>query len=81
MSAQKKLISERGSQTIYHKIPPPLETRALGTMHGLYSSASRKLQNSLSQVPETGFEFYSDALLATAFLGTAIVAARRCVVV
>lgn len=45
-------------------------------MHGLYS-ASRKLQNSLSQVPETGFEFYSDALLATAFLGTAIVAARR----
>jgi len=50
-------------------------------MHGLYSSASRKLQNSLSQVPETGFEFYSDALLATAFLGTAIVAARRCVVV
>ncbi|KAL9180924.1 hypothetical protein ACHAXT_009729 [Thalassiosira profunda] len=29
------------------------------------------------QVPETAFEFYSDAVLAVAFLGTAIVAAKR----
>ena len=29
------------------------------------------------QVPETGFEFYSDGLLATAFLVTAIIAAKR----
>eukprot|EP00571_Detonula_confervacea_P001112 CAMPEP_0172312896 /NCGR_PEP_ID=MMETSP1058-20130122/18751_1 /TAXON_ID=83371 /ORGANISM="Detonula confervacea, Strain CCMP 353" /LENGTH=342 /DNA_ID=CAMNT_0013026453 /DNA_START=14 /DNA_END=1042 /DNA_ORIENTATION=+ len=38
---------------------------------------SRKLQNIVSPVPETTFEFYSDAVLATAFLLTAIVAAKR----
>jgi hypothetical protein len=44
------------------------------------SSAPRKLENIISeQVPETGFEFYSDGVLATAFLATAIVAAKRCV--
>jgi len=31
----------------------------------------------ISQVPETEFEFYSDAVLAAAFLTTAIVAAKR----
>lgn len=46
----------------------------------LFKSDSRKLQNSVpSQIPETGFEFYGDALLAAAFFGTAIVAAKRCV--
>lgn len=44
----------------------------------LFKSDSRKLQNSVpSQIPETGFEFYGDALLAAAFFGTAIVAAKR----
>lgn len=30
-----------------------------------------------SQVPETTFEFYSDAALGVAFLATAIIAAKR----
>jgi transcription initiation factor TFIID subunit TAF12 len=34
-------------------------------------------QQQQQQVPETGFEFYSDGLLATAFLVTAIIAAKR----
>jgi transcription initiation factor TFIID subunit TAF12 len=34
-------------------------------------------QKQQQQVPETGFEFYSDGLLATAFLVTAIIAAKR----
>lgn len=37
----------------------------------------RNLQHADPQVPETGFEFYSDALLAAAFLTTAIMAAKR----
>lgn len=40
-------------------------------------ASSRKLQDMVSQIPETRFEFYSDAVLATAFLATAIVAAKR----
>lgn len=44
-----------------------------------HSSAStlRKLEGITSQVSETRFEFYSDAVLAIAFLVTAIVAAKR----
>ena len=34
-------------------------------------------QQQEEEVPETGFEFYSDGLLATAFLITAIIAAKR----
>ncbi len=30
-----------------------------------------------SQIPETTFEFYSDAALGVAFLATAIIAAKR----
>lgn len=41
------------------------------------SDTSRKLQGITSQVPETVFEFYIDALLASAFLAIAIVAAKR----
>ena len=44
------------------------------------SMSSRILQDDATQqIPETSFEFYSDAILGTAFLVTAIVAAKRCV--
>ena len=41
------------------------------------SPAASQQQKQQQQVPETGFEFYSDGLLATAFLVTAIIAAKR----
>jgi hypothetical protein len=37
----------------------------------------RALEVITSQVPETTFEFYSDATLGVAFLATAIIAAKR----
>ncbi len=37
----------------------------------------RALEVITSQVPETTFEFYSDATLGIAFLATAIIAAKR----
>jgi hypothetical protein len=37
----------------------------------------RILQQIQEQIPETGFEFYSDAVLGFGFLVTAIVAAKR----
>lgn len=40
-----------------------------------YSTSIRQLE--ASQVAETGFEFYSDAILATSFLTISIVAAKR----
>ncbi len=41
------------------------------------ASQEQQQQEQQVQVPETGFEFYSDGLLATAFLVTAIIAAKR----
>lgn len=41
------------------------------------STPSAQLQHQGEQVPETGFEFYSDGLLATAFLVSAIISAKR----
>jgi transcription initiation factor TFIID subunit TAF12 len=41
------------------------------------SQQQQQQQKQQQQVPETGFEFYSDGLLATAFLVTAIIAAKR----
>ncbi|KAL3764335.1 hypothetical protein ACHAW5_003471 [Stephanodiscus triporus] len=41
------------------------------------SAPSAQLQHQGAQVPETGFEFYSDGLLATAFLVSAIISAKR----
>jgi hypothetical protein len=41
------------------------------------ASQEQQQQEQQQQVPETGFEFYSDGLLATAFLVTAIIAAKR----
>jgi len=41
------------------------------------SYISRLLQDSTKQIPETSFEFLSDAVLGFAFLVTAIVAAKR----
>jgi transcription initiation factor TFIID subunit TAF12 len=41
------------------------------------AASQQQKQQQQQQVPETGFEFYSDGLLATAFLVTAIIAAKR----
>ena len=48
--------------------------------HNIIMSSSplhRALEIISSQVPETTFEFYSDATLGVAFLATAIIAAKR----
>ena len=37
----------------------------------------RSVEENANQIPETSFEFYSDAILGFAFLVTAIVAAKR----
>ena len=46
-----------------------------------YTMASSPLHRALeivtSQIPETTFEYYSDAALGVAFLATAIIAAKR----
>jgi hypothetical protein len=47
------------------------------TMAAVPQYLSRLLQENTIQVPETSFEFYSDAILGFAFLVTAIVAAKR----
>jgi len=49
------------------------------TKHIIMSSSPlhRALGLVTSQVPETTFEFYSDAALGVAFLATAIIAAKR----
>lgn len=47
------------------------------TMAAVPHYISRFLQENTVQIPETTFEFYSDAILGFAFLVTAIVAAKR----
>lgn len=48
-----------------------------GDLSMIPSTLHRSLEVISSQVPETKFEFYSDATLGFAFLITAIIAAKR----